>query len=102
MPRVTDLGRVRAILESDRPWAAYALGDLSPDLVEHAEWFAGDDDHAVVLLYRAFDVPILFALGDADRVARLLDEIDVPAMLLQVRPEVLTTASALTGRYTTT
>jgi ribosomal protein S18 acetylase RimI-like enzyme len=98
MPRIVDLTRVRAMLESDRPWAAYALGDLSPGLVEHAEWFAGSDDDALLLLLHAFDLPIFFALGDADRVAPLLGEIAVPAMSLQVRPEI---AATLATRYVT-
>ena len=102
MPRVTDLTRVRAILETDRPWAAYALGDLSPGLVEHAQWFAPDDDSALLLLFSGFEPPILFALGAADRVGPLLDEIDVQEMSLQVRPELLSAASALSTRYSPT
>src|ERR1700712_1512243 len=102
MPRITDLARVRAILESDRPWAAYALGDLSPGLVEYAEWFVRDDGSALLLLLHGFDQPILFAMGESDRVATLLGEIEVPAMSLQVRPEVLSMVMALSTRYTLT
>jgi GNAT superfamily N-acetyltransferase len=87
------------MLESDRVWAAYALGDLSPGLVEHAEWFAHDDESALLLLLRAFDPPILFALGDAERVMTLLDEIDAPAMSLHVRPEILAAVSVRSTRY---
>ena len=87
MPRVVDLARIRAILESDRPWAAYALGDLSPGFVEHAEWFVSDDESALLLLLHGFDQPILFALGERDRVVPLLGEIEVPSLSLQVRPK---------------
>jgi ribosomal protein S18 acetylase RimI-like enzyme len=99
LSRITNLTRVRAILESDRPWAAYALGDLSPGLVEHAEWFATDDDSALLLLYRGFDPPVLFTLGQPDRVDQLLDEIEAPALSLQVRPEILSPMSALSTRF---
>jgi GNAT superfamily N-acetyltransferase len=99
MPSLADLIRVRAILETDRPWAAYALGDLSPGLVEHAEWFGSEDDRALLLLHRGFDPPILFALGDAARVVPLLEEIRAPAISLQVRPEML---SPMSVRYTST
>jgi ribosomal protein S18 acetylase RimI-like enzyme len=102
MPRITDLARVRAILESDRPWAAYALGDLSPGLVEQAEWFVRDDDRALLLLLHAFDPPILFALGEAEQVIPLFDEITVPALSLHVRPEILSTTSTLLARYRAT
>lgn len=100
MPRLLDLSIVRATLERDRPWAAYALGDLSPGFVEHCEWFApGDGSAALLLLCRLFDPPILFALGSADRLASLVREIDAPRVSLQVRPGAI---AALEGCYETT
>ena len=41
-PRGEDAARIRAVLESDRPWAAYALADLSPGFREHCQWFVGE------------------------------------------------------------
>lgn len=90
MPRIADPSVIRTILELDRPWAAYALGDLSPGFAEHCEWFALlDEPPALVLLYRRFDPPVLFALGSPDRLACLMQEIETPAVSLQVRPDAM-------------
>ena len=90
MPRLDDLSAIRTILELDRPWAVYALGDLSPGFAEHCEWFAFQDEPpALVLLYRRFDPPVLFAQGPPDRIARLMQEIEAPALSLHVRTDAL-------------
>jgi GNAT superfamily N-acetyltransferase len=91
VPRLTDLTAVRALLETDRPWAAYALGDLAPGFAEYSEWFsASGEGQALALLYRAFDTPVLFTLGDPQFIENLLDEIgDERKMYLSIRPEIL-------------
>jgi GNAT superfamily N-acetyltransferase len=91
MPALTDLSRVRAILDRDRAWAAYALGDLSPHLVGQCSWYAPlGGSAALVLLYRGFSPPIVFAIGAAGDVAPLLRELDAPGISLHVQPHVLT------------
>lgn len=88
LPRLTDLTAIRASLETDRPWAVYALGDLAPGFREHAVWHAAEE--ALLLLYRAFETPVLFTLGAPDRLTPLLDEIaSEPEMYLSIRPEIL-------------
>lgn len=88
MPRLTDLTLIRAILETDRPWAVYALGDLAPGFREHAVWHAAEG--ALLLLYRAFETPVLFTLGAPENIAPLLDEIaSEREMYLSLRPEIL-------------
>jgi ribosomal protein S18 acetylase RimI-like enzyme len=90
MPRTADPLVIRPILERDRPWAVYALGDLSPGFAEHCEWFAlQEEPPALILLYGRFDPPVLFALGRPDRLERLVQEIAPPAVSLQVRPDAL-------------
>jgi ribosomal protein S18 acetylase RimI-like enzyme len=98
VPRLTDPAAIRALLETDRPWAAYALGDLTPGFAEYAEWLAegegngpaSGEGQALALLYRAFEVPVLFTLGDPQSAAHLLDEIkNEPKMYLSIRPEIL-------------
>lgn len=91
MPRLTDLTAVRALLETDRPWAAYALGDLAPGFAEYSEWFSAPSERrALALLYRAFDTPVLFTLGDPLTLDKLLDEMRAePKLYLSVRPEIL-------------
>jgi GNAT superfamily N-acetyltransferase len=92
MPPITNLPRVRAILDSDRPWAAYALGDLSPHLVGKCTWFApGDGSPTLAMLYRGFEPPIAFAMGDAADLRPLVHEFTAPVISLHIRPEVLAT-----------
>ncbi len=74
----------------DRIWSVYALGDLEPGLFEHTCWYAAEGSAALLMLFTAFDTPVLFAAGPADRVAGLLDEIgDRPRLYLSIQPEIL-------------
>jgi hypothetical protein len=64
MPPIADPSLIRAILEQDPSWAAYALGDLSPGFAEHCQWFVLEQAQpALLLLYQRFDPPVLFAMG---------------------------------------
>jgi GNAT superfamily N-acetyltransferase len=90
MTRLTDLARIRALLDRDRAWAAYAIGDLSPELAGHCEWHAGEGaSPALILLYRGFTPPILFAMGEPAEVAALARGLDAPTVSLHLRPETL-------------
>ena len=90
MPPVTDPVSIRTLLETDRPWSVYALGDLAPERFRHCTWLAGPGP-ALVLLYRAFTTPVLFALGQPGAVRGLLEEVgDEPELSLHVWPEILT------------
>ena len=91
MCSVTDPSVIRSILNTDRSWAVYALGDLSPELFPHCEWYCtAGDAPAVVLLYRAFGTPVLFTLGETSAVEALLEAADPPGELyLHVRPEII-------------
>lgn len=89
MPQISDPIRIRRILERDRVWSVYALGDLSPGLFPQCRWYADPHGEALLLLYQAFGTPVLFALGDPETVAPLLDEVDLARAYLSVRPEIL-------------
>jgi GNAT superfamily N-acetyltransferase len=90
MPRITELSRIRTLLDRDRTWTAYAIGDLGPEFAGHCEWHAPDGEaQALVLLYRGFTPPILFAMGEPADLAPLMREIHAPAVSLHVRPEAL-------------
>jgi RimJ/RimL family protein N-acetyltransferase len=102
MPRLTDLSTVRALLDRDREWSAYALGDLGPELVAHCDWHAPADVRAapaLVLLYRGFTPPIAFAMGAARDVRPLLDELRAPTISLHMQPAAV---DAMAGIYTPT
>ncbi len=64
-----DRGHVRALLQRDPVWCAYALADLEPPYAEHALWLVGQE--AVLLLYRGFDPPVLFAHGNPTQARHL-------------------------------
>src|SRR6187200_2257102 len=88
VPRVTDPAIVHAVLNRDRDWAAYAIGDLSPGFAEHCAWFVSDPSaETLLLLYRGFDPPVLFAMGDAHHVRALVEEVNTPHVSLHVRPD---------------
>jgi ribosomal protein S18 acetylase RimI-like enzyme len=91
MPRMTDRSAVRAVLETDRAWAVYPLGDLAPGYFEKCDWFGTTGDRpGLILLYRGFTAPIFFALGETAIVRALLDEIDdEQQMYLHVLPNIV-------------
>jgi GNAT superfamily N-acetyltransferase len=86
--RLSQPTEIRTLLETDRPWSVYALGDLSPGFFEHSEWYAAGP--ALALLYRAFAVPVLFTLGSPEAVRPVLNEIfPLPQAYLSIRPDIL-------------
>jgi ribosomal protein S18 acetylase RimI-like enzyme len=91
MPRLSEPATIRALLETDRAWAAYALADLTPGFFEHCQWHGCQQPSpAIILLYRAFETPVLVTVGAAPSVANLLEEIrDEPEMYLSIRPDIL-------------
>lgn len=62
MPRLDQPHEIRAILNRDRPWSAYALGDLEPELFAKCVWFFADD--SLALVYLGFGITVVVALGD--------------------------------------
>ena len=76
MPATADLRRIREILETDRDWAAFALADLAVEHHRYTDWHVQDD--ALLLVYRGFTPPLLFAMDNA---GALLEEITAEAEL---------------------
>ncbi|MGO4883084.1 MAG: GNAT family N-acetyltransferase [Bryobacteraceae bacterium] len=89
MPRTADLAAVEAILRTDRVWSVYALADLAPEYRASAEWHvAADGRPALILIYRGFRTPLLFAHGAAADLAPLLPELAAdPVFYFSVRAE---------------
>jgi RimJ/RimL family protein N-acetyltransferase len=95
VPQLTNLDIVRRLLNQDRYWAAYAIGDLAPGFIEHCEWRVHDGDStALLLIYRGYTPPIVFAMGTADALRPLFGELAEPEISLHVRPEALAPLSA--------
>jgi GNAT superfamily N-acetyltransferase len=100
MPLTTDLRRIRTALDRDRAWSAYAIGDLDPERLPYCSWYApAADMDAVVLLYRGFTPPILFATGDPMLLSVLFTELDAPTLSLHLLPDA---ADALPPAYAAT
>ena len=97
MPIVTNLSIIRTLLDRDRAWSAYAIGDLDPMLIDKCEWHLSADSTSALLLYRGFDPPIAFAMGDSAALAPLFRELEAAKILLQVPPHAL---EAMAGSYT--
>ena len=90
MPQLSDRSTVRRILNRDRAWAAYAIGDLAPGFIDHCEWRTpADADDALLLVYNGFTPPIAFAMGDAPALARLFREAQAPELSLHIQPPAL-------------
>jgi GNAT superfamily N-acetyltransferase len=94
---------IRNILNHDRAWSLYALGDLAPAEQGHCEWrYSQNDPRAVTLFYRAFDRAIFFASGPAPAVEALLGQAPLPASLyLHIRPDLVALVSDRYHRVTT-
>ena len=98
MPQQTDRAAIRARLFADPAWSVYALGDLGPGFFEHTSWHTEPSGDALVMLYSAFETPVLFAIGQPEGVEPLLAEIaNLHRLYLSVRPEIL---PLMRSRYT--
>lgn len=77
MTQITDRTTIRAILETDRPWAAYALADLEPGFFEYSTWFSAvSAAPALALVYSAFRTPVLITLGKVQVLRAILHELE--------------------------
>jgi len=83
MLQLTDTGDIRARLETDRLWSAFSLADLDEPFAQHAVWFGPAASDSLLLVYGAFDPPIVFLHGDAAACDALLSEPAVVARTSQ-------------------
>lgn len=72
--QVSDATSLFAILNRERLYAAYAIGDLDPALFRDSLWYVAEEDgaSALGLLFGGLRLPILFTMGDAGGVAAIL------------------------------
>ena len=91
MPPTAEIAAIREILLTDRVWAIYALADLAPEYCAHAHWLVAPDGRpALLLIYRGFEPPVLFAHGAAADLTGLVGAIaEEPEFYLSVRPDFL-------------
>jgi len=88
---LSDRDKIRAYLELDRRWAAYALADLDPEQFKLSEWYGVEDEdglRALALIYKGFEPPALVTLGDAAGITLMLGAaVRPPRVYLNVRDE---------------
>ena len=72
-----DKPHILAYLETDRLYAAYAIGDLEPALFAHCEWFGAEQDgrlRTLALYYKGLGFPIVFLMGDGDGLQAIFED----------------------------
>jgi len=81
--RLTDKDEIRKILQRDRRWCVYALGDLTPRMFEKCQWFTPD----LTLVLHDYGTSILFAHGTGS-IREALEHVSWPVHL-QVQQDAL-------------
>jgi ribosomal protein S18 acetylase RimI-like enzyme len=74
---LTDKDEILSFLETDHPYAAYAIGDLEPEMFVHSTWTAAEREGrlgALLLCFRGLNPPVLFLMGEVDGLQVILEE----------------------------
>jgi ribosomal protein S18 acetylase RimI-like enzyme len=75
--RLTDKAQILSFLESDRLYAAYAVGDLEPGMFEDCTWIGAGREgrlQSLALDYRGLDFPVLFLMGETDGLRAIFED----------------------------
>lgn len=78
---LTDKSQILAFLETDRLYAAYAIGDLEPKMFAQSTWAGAEQDvrtEALALYYTGLEPPALFLMGNADGLRAILEDVLCP------------------------
>lgn len=78
---LTDKSQILAYLETDRLYAAYAIGDLEPGMFEQSVWAGAEEAdrmQALALLFRGLEPPPLFLMGETDGLRAILENVLCP------------------------
>ena len=65
--QLTDKNQILNFLETDRLYAAYAIGDLEAALFAQSEWWGAELDgslRAITLVFKGLEPPALFLMGE--------------------------------------
>jgi ribosomal protein S18 acetylase RimI-like enzyme len=79
--RLTDRSEIQAYLESDRLYAAYAIGDLEAGMFEQSRWAGAEKAgrlEAMILLFRGLRPPALFLMGNTGGLGAILENVQFP------------------------
>jgi len=81
--KLSDKDEIRRLLQRDRRWCVYALGDLTPRMFAKCQWFTPD----LTLVLHDYGTSILFAHGTGS-IREALHHVAWPVHL-QVQPDAL-------------
>jgi ribosomal protein S18 acetylase RimI-like enzyme len=73
--RLANSAKINAFLEQDHWYAAYAIGDLEPDLFEQCRWYSAElagESRSLALLFEGLHPPALFLMGEPTGLATIL------------------------------
>ena len=85
-----DRDGILRLLQADRVFAAYAIGDLEPSLFDQCQWVVAeheDGSAALALLFKGFEPPALLTFGDPQGIALILSAAMRPAAAYAVFAE---------------
>ncbi|MBC7262545.1 MAG: GNAT family N-acetyltransferase, partial [Chloroflexi bacterium] len=78
---LTDKSEILAYLETDRPYAAYAIGDLETGLFEQCTWAGAERDgrlQALALYFRGLRLPAFVLMGEPEGLQAIFRELLYP------------------------
>lgn len=96
-----DRDRILSILDQDRVFAAYAIGDLEPSLFEHCRWAVAEDGRgrrSLALLFKGLEPDTLLLYGDTQGCDAILRTVMRPASVYTILAE--SHLPALQAHYT--
>jgi len=79
--KLTDKSQILAFLETDRLYAAYAIGDLEPEMFAQSAWAGAERNgrmEALALYYTGLEPPALLLTGDVDGLRAILENVLCP------------------------
>jgi ribosomal protein S18 acetylase RimI-like enzyme len=79
--RLTDKEEILSYLITDRGYAAYAIGDLEPELFQHTKWMGAEENdklQSLALLFKGLDPPALLLMGESAGLKGILTELECP------------------------
>ena len=80
---LTDKTQILSFLNTERLYAAYAIGDLEPRMFAQCTWAGGEQSNqlqALVLHYRGLKIPTLFIMGVTDGLRTILENVLLDTM----------------------
>lgn len=79
--RLTDKAQIKAFLNADRIYHAYALADLAEPFYNQCRWLAAENDgniESLVLLFKGLQPPALLTMGRAEYLPRIFANANLP------------------------